>query len=155
DWEQALDAAEQELQSAQKSADDLQSEQKRRAARRLEIPQAIAAARMKLDDLQQTSPPSSADDPALAQAQHIARRAQQFALETETPPAEKELQTYDNTASELMSLQREAADKNAALLEKRVAKWRDAVNHRRETEADQQAAEARLTAVTAVPAIRH
>ncbi len=65
------------------------------------------------------------------------------------------MQTYDNTAVELLSLQREAADENAALLEKRVAKSRDAVNHRRESEADQQAAEARLTAVTAVPAIRH
>ncbi len=155
DWEQTLDAAEQELQAAQKNADDLQSEQKRRAARRLEIPQAIAAAHMKLDDLQQSSPPSSADDPAFAQAQHVARRAQQLALETEIAFAEKELQTYDNTASELMSLQREAADENASLLEKRVAKWRDAVNHRRETEADQQASEARLTAVNAFPAIRH
>ncbi len=75
DWEQALDAAEQELQAAQKTADDMQSEQKRRAARRLEIPQAIAAARMKLDDLQQSASPASADDPALAQAQHVARRA--------------------------------------------------------------------------------
>jgi potassium-dependent mechanosensitive channel len=156
-WEQMLGSAEQELQTAQKTADDKQQEQQRRAARRLEIPQTIAAARMKLDELEQTPPESatSADDTAaIIDARHIAHQAQRLALETEISLLEKEVQTYNAVAAELLSLERDAADETADAINKRLTVWREAVNNRREVEADQQASEARLAAVTAVPAIR-
>jgi len=156
-WEQMLDSAEQELQAAQKTADEKEKEQQQRAARRLEIPQAIAAARIKLDELEQTPADGSApsgDTAAIIQARHIARQAQKLALETEISLAEQELKTYDNAAAELLSAQLDAADETAQQLENRVATWREAVNHRREADADEQAAQAHLAAATAVPAIR-
>jgi potassium efflux system protein len=75
-------------------------------------------------------------------------------LEAEIALAEKELQTYDTAAAELLSLEHEAAAKSAEELEKRVTAWNEAVNNRREGEATQQASEAHWAAATAVPAIR-
>src|SRR5262249_53732830 len=53
-WEQSLAGAEHDLETAQKALDDKESEEQQRAAHRVEIPQAIAAARVKLDELQQS-----------------------------------------------------------------------------------------------------
>ena len=154
DWEQQLAAAQPELQAAQKTADELESQQQQRAAHRLEIPQTIAAARIKLDELEQSRficTVSADDSAAILQAQSVARQAHRLALQTEIALAEKELQTFDSAAAELLTLDREAADAKASQLQTKVTIWQDAVNHRREQEADQQASEARLAAVTAVP----
>ena len=155
-WEQLLSGAEQELETAQKTEDEKDKESQRCAARRLEIPQTIAADRIKVDELQQSSADDGSDDDSAAvlKARHVAAGARRAALEAEIALAEKQLQTYDSVSAELLSLQREAAAKTVDELEQRVAAWRETINGRREAEANQEATEAHWAAATAVPAVR-
>ncbi|HZZ27598.1 MAG TPA: mechanosensitive ion channel domain-containing protein [Pirellulales bacterium] len=156
-WEQMLSSAEQDLETAQKTLAAKEKEKQRRAARRLEIPQAIAAARIKLDELHQAASDASAASPdtsAITQARHVARHARRLALESEIALAEKELQAYDATASELLSLEQDEAAQAVEEAQQRVAAWQEAVNTRREAEANQQVSEAHWAAAAAVPAIR-
>jgi potassium efflux system protein len=156
-WEQLLDTAEQELETAQKTLAAKEDEERHRATRRLEIPQEIATARMKLDmlDPSATDATAAADDsPAVAAARQIALAASRHVLETEIALLEKEQQTYDDTASELLSLEHDAAAQTVEDTQKRVAAWRESVNKRREAEAERQAQEAHWAAANAEPAVR-
>jgi potassium-dependent mechanosensitive channel len=153
-WQEMLAAAEHELAAAEEQLGERDDVQKRRAARRLEIPPAIATARMKLDETSSEEDAQSDESAELAQARKVAARAARSALQAEVALLEKELQCYDEAADELTTLNAEEAAQKVAALEKRVSTWRDAINDRRQTEADREAAEAHWAAATAEPAVR-
>lgn len=154
-WEEALAVVEQELSAAEEKSKEQDDNQKRRAERRLEIPPAIAASRLRLEELKRGGEDTSADDsPELAHARMIAARASRRALQADIAVLEKELQSYDDASDELAALDQEAAAQVVATLQKRAAAWRDAINDRRQAEADREAAEAHWTAATAEPAVR-
>jgi len=153
-WQEMLAGAEHDLAAAEEQLNEQDDVQKRRAARRLEIPPAIAAARMKLEETKSDEDAPSDESAELAHARKVAARAARIALQSEIALLEKELQSYDEAADELATLDSEAAAQNAAALEKRVSTWRDAINDRRQAEADREAAEAHWAAATAEPAVR-
>jgi potassium-dependent mechanosensitive channel len=157
DWEQSLDTAEQELSVAQKALETNEEEVQRHASRRREIPEAIAEARIKLDELGPASAELSGaaeETPAVADAWLARREAQRKLLHADVELLEKEMQTYDSTAMELSNLERDAAAQAVDEIEKRLADWRDAINARRRLEVEKQALEAHWAAATSDPAIR-
>jgi potassium-dependent mechanosensitive channel len=156
DWEEQLSTAEQNLEAAQKSLAEKDDKPQQRAQRRLELPQEIADQRMKLADWQQTSGETAdAEESAeLNAARRVANRARHQALEAHVAVLEKELQTHDNVTMEILNLERDAAALAVDELEKRVSRWRDTIDDRRTKEAEHDAAEARLAAAAAQPAIR-
>jgi len=153
-WQDMLAAAEHELAAAEEQLNEQDDVQKRRAARRMEIPPAIAAARMKLEEAKGDEDAPSDESAELAQARKIATRAARCALQAEIAFLEKDLQSYDEAADELATLDAEAVAQKVTALEKRVSTWRDAINDRRQAEADREAAEAHWAAATAEPAVR-
>ncbi len=156
-WEEMLDAAEQDLKAAQKTVSTKDDELERRAARRVEIPQEIAAARVKLDEIEKVSSTGAGvadDSPTLAKAWRIGSEARSRMLQAEIALLEKELQTYDATAAELVKLERDAAADKMTEIEKRVAAWRESVTTRRRSETNREADEAHWAAATAEPAVR-
>ncbi len=156
DWEQLLSAAEQELETARTTAADFDNEHEHRAARRLEIPKAIAAARMKINELDQSaqSPSDSSDLPALAKTKKILAETQRRAARAEIATLDKELQSYGSESTNLLKLDRDAAAAKVAKLQQQVAAWRDAISKRRQELAAREAAEAHWAAATAEPAVR-
>lgn len=156
EWEQLLAPAQQELDAAQKNLQTQSDEPQRRAVRRVEIPKAIAAARLKLEEMQQAKGLQSPaeESAALVEARQIARAAGRRALEAQIACWEKELQSYDGVSAEWLKLEHEAAERKVAELQQRVAAWREAINSRRHAEADHQASEAHWAAITAEPAVR-
>jgi potassium efflux system protein len=154
-WEEALADVEQELSAAEEKSKEQDDNQKRCAQRRLEIPPAIAAARIKLEEMKRGGEETPADEsPELDHARMIAARAARRTLQADIAVLEKELQSYDEVSDELATLDQEAAAQAVAALQKRASAWRDAINDRRQAEADREAAEAHWTAATAEPAVR-
>ena len=150
-----LAPVEAELEAAQKNLDAQEEEPQRRASRRMEIPKTIAADRLKLDEMQQSSGAAAKDESAaMIEAGLISRAASRRALEAEISALEKELQSYDTVSAELLKLDHEAAQRKVAELQQRVTAWQEAINDRRRAEADRQASEAHWAAVTAEPAVR-
>jgi potassium efflux system protein len=157
DWEQMIDTAEQELAAAQKGLEAKEEEAQQHANRRREIPEEIAAARIKLDELGPASAEMSGESDesaAVVDAWQIHREAHRKLLQADVALLEKELQTYDAAATELSNLERDAAAQAVDDIEKRLAAWHETVNTRRRIEVEKQAIEAHWAAATSDPAIR-
>ncbi len=156
EWEQMLSPVQPELDAAQKELQKQGDEPQRRAVRRVEIPKAIAAARLKLDETQQANAiPTPADESAaLIEAHQVAREVRRCALEGQISCLEKELQSYDATSAELLKLDHAVLQRKVADLQQRVVAWQEAINNRRHAEADHQASEAHWAAITAEPAVQ-
>ena len=139
--------------SLQKQGDEPQ----RRAVRRVEIPKAIAAARLKLDETQQANAiPTPADESAaLIEARLICPRSAPPRLGSRNFVLGKGIaivRCHFRRTAEVGPrglLQRKVAD-----LQQRVAAWQEAINDRRRAEADHQASEAHWAAITAEPAVQ-
>ncbi len=77
-WDEMLDAAEQELEAAQKTVAAKDEELEKRAARRVEIPNEIASIKMKLEEVEQDAAAGTAvaeDSHAIAAAWRIGGEA--------------------------------------------------------------------------------
>ena len=152
--EQALLEQESELREARSELAFLTDEPNRRAERRQTIPQAITAARQQLTRIEaEISRPDDSSTPlVLVEARRALQELERAALSREILALERELYGYD-ARSELLPLRRQRAARRVALASTRVDRWRDIVNTRRRTDAEDQDREAARAAALALPEI--
>lgn len=132
---------------------DLEAEPKRRAARRVEIPKLVAAARGRLAEVElQLQALAAADTSDLAAANRLSLSTRRRALEQEMLSYQAELKAYDQRA-ELLPLRRDLTAGRVALAEQELAKWREAINRQRQRDAEEQLHRAKQEAQQAHPAI--
>ncbi|MHB8901316.1 MAG: mechanosensitive ion channel domain-containing protein, partial [Thermoguttaceae bacterium] len=152
--EQSFSQKSAELAAAKTQLAELEAEPKRRATRRLEIPKLVAAARENLAqaEAQLQSLVTAADSSELAGAKRLALAARRQTLEQEVLSLQTELKTYDVRA-ELLPLRRDLAAGQVALAEQELARWQEAINHRRQRDAEDQLRRAKQEAQEAHPAL--
>lgn len=152
--EQSLSQKSTELTALKNLLAELEAEPKRRSARRLEIPKLTAAARERLAEVeaQLQALAGAADTGETAAAKRVALTARRRCLEQEALSYQTELKAYDQRA-ELLPLRRDLAAGQAALAEQELTKWREAVNRRRQRDAEDQLRRAKQEAQQAHPAI--
>lgn len=150
--EQTLSQKSNELAAEKAKLAELEAEPKLRAARRIEIPKLVGAAREKLAELenQLQAPVQDSSEPAAAKRLAIVARRQ--ALEQELASHQTELKAYDVRA-ELLPLRRDLAAGRVALAEQELTKWREAVNRQRQRDAEDQLRRAKREAQQSHPAI--
>ncbi len=152
--EQTLSQKSAELAAAKTLLADLEAEPKRRATRRMEIPKQMTSARERFNEVEaQIQTLVTAEDASgLAGAKRFALAARRQALEQEILSLQAELKAYDLRA-ELLPLRRDLAAGQVALAEQELARWQEAINHRRQRDAEDQLRRARQEAQGAHPAI--
>lgn len=153
--QQSLTQAEARLAELQKSLADLQADPKHRADRRVEIPKLQEAARKQLADvelLRAVKPPAD-ENAEVTEANRLLHDARKRAADVELNSLEQELRFYEASV-ELQTARRDLAVVQVAQADQSVKAWRNAVNDRRRAETEQQAREARMTALHAHPAIK-
>lgn len=153
--QQTLTSKEAEATELKRQSTQLEAEPRRRAARRGEVPKLAAAARQRLGDAEkQLAIPAASDEPpAPALARRAVLLARRRAAQQEVRAYEKEVAAYDACA-EILPVQLDIATRNAALADQEVKTWREAVNRRRQEEAQQQARQAAWDAAQAEPAVQ-
>ena len=154
-FEQAISKKEGELNQGRTALAELEAEPKRRATRRLEIPPALTAARDRLADAEKqwlASPPAGELATSTA-ARRILLRARRQAAAAEIAAYEREMAAYEAMA-ELLPVRRDLAARQVDLAEQELKQWREALNRRREHEADRQIQHAQLEARQVRPAVR-
>lgn len=151
--EQQLAQAEADLAAARRTRDDLNAEPARRAERRKQIPEQLAAARQRLEEAQRqlASLAANGDSEVVFAARRLVAQARVEAVEQEIAALEKEIQTYD-ARNDLLTQRIVLAQRRVDTLSKQVDAWRTLVNERRQTEAQaaQEQAEAALSGLEAV-----
>ncbi len=133
------------LAEAKRQREQLEAEPGRRQARRVEIPgkiQGLRDARQKLA-AELAAVPAGTDPKTIALRTRL--QAKILAADEEIKLYEQELAAYTAT-SELLPVERDLAQRNASLVEKRVTLWREKVEERRTQEVEQQAINARMEA---------
>jgi len=145
--EQLLAQAEAELKSLQTEATNIDDEKKRRADRRLKIPEELAAAKQKLEEInkESTSTPAADEPPELTRAKKVQSVARRKAAEHEIASYENEVSSYD-ARGELLTARRDLAARRITETDALVKAWRDVVSERRRVEAERAAHEAQRTA---------
>lgn len=151
----SLSLAEAKLAELQKKLNDIQFEPKRRADRRVEIPKLQELIRKQQADLelQQAVKPPADENAEVTVANRLLLDARKQATSRELMSYEQELRFYEAT-TELLTARRDLAVVQVAQAEQAVKSLRTAVNDRRKGEAEQQARDARTTALQAHPAIK-
>ena len=151
--EQSLSAKETELAQQKATLAELESEIRRRANRRVEVPKSATTAQELLaDTLRQLQAPPLDEPAILTAARRVRLLARQQALEQELASYERELRAYE-VRTELLSLRRDLAVRRAAHLEQVVLQWRNQVTRRRYRETETQLRRARQEADQAHPAV--
>ncbi|MDZ7620106.1 MAG: hypothetical protein U1E05_24145, partial [Patescibacteria group bacterium] len=151
--EALLSAKESELTEQRAAVTELESELRRRASRRIEIPKLVAAAQEQLGEvLRQLHAPVVTEPPAITAARRIKLLARREALEQELASYEREQRAYE-VRTELLSSQRDLAARRAAHLEQVVLEWRTQVTRQRYRETETQLQQARREAAQAHPAL--
>lgn len=142
--EQQLAASEANYKSIQVEFDDLMREPSRRADRRREIPDLLAAAKQRLQEAQSqwAAPPSSDDFAELAAARRIAAQSKSQAVVREIASLRIENQAYDANTSNV-DLRQEEAKRRLTAAEKEYKALQEATAARRSAEAAKAAEEAR------------
>lgn len=153
--QQLVSQAEAELAAAQNALQDLQSEPKRRADRRLEVPQQTAAAQTQREEIdkQLELAAASSDPPELVTATRFLLTARRKAIEAAEAERQTELRLFEATG-ELVSAQRDLAARRVASAESKVQFLRSQAAQRRREETEQQALEAQQAIAAAHPALR-
>lgn len=123
--------------------------------RRPEIPQEIAKARDALTALDQQlqAPPAAGESSVASAARRFVLLARRRTIEQNVLCFEKEIAEYEATV-ELLPLQRDMAAREIALQEQKLKMWQEAVNRRRQQEAERQVQQASREVGHAHPAIR-
>lgn len=159
--QEALISAEKEYEALQQRLDELQSEPKRRAERRIEIPELQQEAHRQIEEIEKRSdlnPAGTAGLDPVALADRVLQAARRHALEHELKVYEEELRHYELT-SELIEARRDHALVQAEHAQRHLKIWRTAVNGRRRRDVEEQSevakeAIAEEAAAHAPPAIR-
>jgi potassium efflux system protein len=125
-----------QLERAKKELVEAEAESQRRAARRLEIPQAVPKSRERLvnveSDLATLATLGDPEDVRLAKEALLLARRQ--AINSEISALEKELPAY-NAQTELLRIQRDLAARRVTRLDQDFARLGDLVNDRRRKDA--------------------
>lgn len=153
--QQLLSQAELNLSESQKTLQNLQYEPKRRAARRLEMPKLVEAAKLQLQEIAtQLEAKPSPDEPAeVSAATRNFLEARKQAISSEIEVNQAELPFFEATG-ELLSAQRDRAAQRVANAEEQVKFLRSVVNERRRKDAEQQALDAIKASAQAHSAVR-
>lgn len=156
EMQEALAKAEKIYEDLQKQLDESENEPARRADRRTEIPGLLESIRNQLEEIEKqpvASPPAGAPFDPQAVAERVLLAARRRALEHELQVYEEELRHYELTV-DLIEIRRDHDVVVTERAEQLLKAWREAVNDRRQQDAEDQAKEARETARHAHPAIR-
>jgi potassium efflux system protein len=153
--DQSISKKQNELDEYRARLAELETEPKRRANRRVEIPKLASAARDRLAQLdEQLQAQGPADEPApLTVARRTLLQAQRRAVECEIQAFEKEIAAYEATG-DLLPLRRDLCARRVALAEQEIKRLQETANQRRQQEAEKQLQQARLDAARAHPAVR-
>lgn len=153
--QQRLARLESQLAESEKRLSEREAEIARRARRRTEIPARLAEAKRQLEEVEQQlmAGPAEADPPEVQQARRAFLLARRQALQSEINLLEQEQPAYDAT-SRVLAAQRDLDARDVSQSRKLVSAWRDFVNQRRRTEAEQYAREARELAERVPPPAR-
>jgi potassium efflux system protein len=131
-----------ELDLARVQAADLAAEASRRQERRTTIPDAIAQARQRLNDLDAApAPPPESEGTTVQDARSIRDAAERASLEAEVAALQAELSEYD-ARRELLPARRDRAARRVARAEQTVQAWQSVVSAKRKQEAEREAQEA-------------
>lgn len=151
--EQRVVAKQAEVAKHQERFANAQNEIGRRSARRSEIPKLIAAATIRLDELDPELDAANATDlPEEWRTLHrAALLAEKLAKKSEIEWLQRELQKYDATA-ELMPLRHDRAARDLSVEQKELKRLQDLLAERRRSEAERSAREARLALLQAAGA---
>ena len=156
--EQSLASAEAELAASRSILEELQNEPTRRADRRKQVPELLAAVSQRLQEAeaQQAAPAAPGEPAEIAEARRTQVQTRIQALQAEKDAYEKELLSYD-ARSKLLTLRQDRAVRKATQDDKLVKAWRDVVSRARQEEtqrATAEASEALLKAGQASPVVR-
>jgi potassium efflux system protein len=156
DLKLGLAEAEARLKAAQDEQQDLESKQRRRADRREEIPKLDEAARNlreELDRKRTENGEASEENPTLGQARRLLLVARRIAAGAERESYAQELPSYEATR-ELLRSKLDDAVRRANIAEKQVAAWKEALQLRKQLEAESKARDAKFALNTTRPELR-
>ncbi len=132
---------------------DLESELRRRAARRVEVPKLAGAAQERLAEVsRQLQAPLPTEPAAVATARRVKLLARREALEQELASYEHELRAYE-VRSELLAVRRDLAARRLANVDQVLVEWRAEATRQRYQETESQLRRAREEADGAHPAL--
>ncbi len=144
-WEQELQQAAAATEAARQKMAALEAEDKKRTARRSELPGLLAAATARRTELaeQLALPAGQTDEPSrMAQSARWALLSEQQATDAEAHLYEQELLGFDASSRELLTARRDRAARNLATAEARTAALQSQVDRQRQTESEAAAASA-------------
>jgi potassium efflux system protein len=153
--EQTLTQHKDSLAKAKEALTRLEAEPKRRAGRRKEIPEELAAATARFEDAgRQLAALAEKNDPSpLAASQQTLLAARRTALRQVIAGLQQELAAYEATA-ELLPVQRDLAAEEISQTELAVKRWGDVLDRRLQEEATREAERARIEAAEAHPLLQ-
>ena len=154
--EQDLIEADSNLSALQSELANLEGEPGRRATRRTEIPNEIASAQTRLQEIttQESSAPPSDEPPDVSKARLDSLTVRRLAREAEITALQRELQSYD-ARRDLLILRTDTARRNMNATQQRVSILRDVITQRRQRAAQEAAQLARETDLeTEYPRVR-
>ena len=154
DLERALSEKQSTLDAKKTALSELDTEAKRRATRRAELPKLLADARKRLTEIEKEIEAAKAakEESRAAAARRILATANRQAAEQEILALSREPKAYENR-TELLPLRRELAAKQVALLETQVTALREALNQQRKAETEAELRKARREASRAAPEV--
>ena len=156
--EQHLAQLEAELAGAKKNALDSEAEAKKRAARRLEIPEVSVRVKEQLENVRRDLGTKSGPDVAadLAHSERILLLLAEQSLTKDLEFYQEEILSYD-ARGDLLGARRDLAVRQVARYEKLVKRWQDILTKKRGAEAEQaveKARQASLEAAQSHPVVR-
>lgn len=153
--EQALVGAETKLGDAKKQLSELDREPQRRADRRKDIPGLQAANEKKIEQIQadMQSVEKTQEASELISARRLLLRVRRKCLRDQIDSMRAENLSYD-ARSDLLTVERDLARRNASSIERAVRTLQDRINERRKLEAIEQARQARREAMNAHPLVK-
>lgn len=150
--EQRAATKQQEIATHQERFAKAENELKRRSNRRAEIPRAIAAATIRLEEIEQHLAAMPGEVPEeLRPIQRTFLLSEKLARRAEIECLQRELQKYDATG-EVVPLQHDCAARDLSRDEKELKQLRELIAQRRKSEAERSAREARLALLQALGA---
>jgi len=135
-------SAEQDVSLARKEASEVAAESALRAERRKRIPELLASAKERLQELDRQPAPAPESDPAIAAARQRQDALRREALEREIEAYQHELSSYD-ARGVLLGRRIDRANLRVTSAEARVAQLSDAVKSLQQRGAEREAAQAR------------
>ena len=163
DWsltqiEQHVAQQEAELTNARSNIAERESETKQRSVRRTEIPQAIAQAKERLENIKKELSINPAPDvpQEIVKAKHILLLFTEKSLQREIDSYSEEILSYE-ARGDLLAARKDLAVRQVTQYEKLLKRWQDILNKKRKSEAElaaEKARQAKLDAAQSHPVVR-